>query len=68
MMAVNDPRANPTLIPSSATTAASPSPWTLRTSRRATAGAVAAAAATPLAGTFMSFPFLLGTCGDLDQR
>src|SRR4051812_22488410 len=40
MMAVKVPRENPMLIPSSATTAPSPSPWTLRTSRRATAGAV----------------------------
>src|SRR4051794_8156194 len=57
MMAVNDPRANPTLMPSSAMTAASPSPWTLRTSRRATAGATTTVAATAVA---MSFPFLIG--------
>src|SRR4051794_38715457 len=43
MIAVNDPRGRSTLTPSSATTAPSPLPWTLRTSRRATAGAVVAA-------------------------
>src|SRR4051812_7017927 len=43
MMAVNDPRGSPTLTPSRATTAPSPLPWTLRTLRRATAGAMAAA-------------------------
>ena len=42
MIAVNDPRGSSTLTPSRATTAASPLPWTLRTSRRATAGAEAA--------------------------
>src|SRR4051794_29268534 len=39
MIAVNDPRASPTLMPSRATTSLSPRPWTLRTSCRATAGA-----------------------------
>src|SRR3954463_12802366 len=39
MIAVNEPRGSVTLTPSRATTAASPLPWTLRTSRRATAGA-----------------------------
>src|SRR4051794_39236766 len=39
MIAVNDPRASATLIPSRATTSLSPRPWTLRTSCRATAGA-----------------------------
>ena len=42
MIAVNDPGASSTLTPSSATTAPSPWPWTLRTSRSATAGAPAA--------------------------
>src|SRR3954468_20129030 len=42
MMAVNDPRGSATLTPSRATTAPSPLPWTLRTSRSATAGAMAA--------------------------
>src|SRR3954453_13998745 len=43
MMAVKDPRGSSTLTPSRATTAPSPLPWTLRTSRRATAGAPTAA-------------------------
>src|SRR4051812_24712347 len=43
MMAVKDPRGRSTLTPSRATTAPSPLPWTLRTSRRATAGAPTAA-------------------------
>src|SRR5215211_5869317 len=42
MMAVNDPRASSALTPSRATTAPSPSPWTLRTARSAMAGAAAA--------------------------
>jgi hypothetical protein len=37
LKAVNDPRAKPTVTPSSATTDPSPRPYTLRTSRRATA-------------------------------
>src|SRR5262249_13530133 len=40
--AVNDPAASATLTPSSATTAPSPRPYTLRTSRKATTGAEAA--------------------------
>src|SRR5215472_1272873 len=40
--AVNDPGANATLTPSSAMTAPSPRPYTLRTSRRAMTGAEAA--------------------------
>src|SRR3954451_13998102 len=43
MMAVNDPRGSATLTLSSATTAPSPLPWTLRTPRSPTAGAMAAA-------------------------
>ena len=40
MIAVNVPGARSTLTPSSATTLPSPWPWTLRTSRRLTTGAV----------------------------
>ena len=43
MIAVNDPGESAALTPSRATTAPSPRPWTLRTSRRATAGAEAEA-------------------------
>ena len=52
MIAVNDPGGISMLIPSSATTAPSPSPWTLRTSRSAIAGAATAAAA--LVAEFMA--------------
>ena len=45
MIAVNEPGARSMLTPSSATTAPSPSPWTLRTSRRATTGAATRCAA-----------------------
>src|SRR3712207_2143997 len=58
MIAVNDPRANPTLTPSRATTAPSPWPWTLRTSRRATAGA-----GMPSAGRATTLAFLLANMG-----
>src|SRR3954469_11234749 len=61
MMAVNEPRENPMLIPSSATTAPSPSPWTLRTSRRATAGVMTEGAAISLVSASMSWPFVEDT-------
>src|SRR5207248_7934140 len=50
MIAVNEPLGSPMLIPSSATTDPSPWPWTLRTSRRATAGAVRAPGSARTAG------------------
>src|SRR5438067_3106158 len=47
MIAVKEPRSSPTLIPSSATTAPSPRPWTFRTSHKATAAPVCSAGRRP---------------------
>src|SRR3954470_19007333 len=59
MIAVNDPRARPTLTPSSATTAPSPRPWTFRTSRRATTGALTGAPATSRSGVSVLWAWLM---------
>src|SRR5215472_9332583 len=53
--AVNDPAASATLTPSSATTAPSPRPYTLRTSRNATTGAEAAVLGARRADLNMTF-------------
>src|SRR5215217_2800274 len=53
MMAVNEPRGSSTLTPSRAATAPSPWPWTLRTSRRAMAGAATAVGAKVGVGVLM---------------
>src|SRR5215211_9138615 len=55
MIAVNEPRGSSTLIPSRATTAASPWPCTLRTSRRAMAGADTAVGAGRLIEVLMAW-------------
>src|SRR6516225_10070328 len=65
--AVNDPAASATLTPSSATTAPSPRPYTLRTSRKATTGAGTAVPEVPRLDSNMTF-LLTGRAATIAPR